>query len=477
MAEYYITRQYPDDIATCTRIEHQRDRYLIMEGLHYDLVEKRQLERIGPTRMQLQGSPSLSSNLLATYCRKIATLYDNGVTVMNPAGGAGVMSQMLERAAYHSVMPDFQAMTIGLNDYFMSYHWAQPRGHAIEDGHWVLRPVAPHMTESESHPDDPGQPIIHREVVERRIGGNVRFTIDVWDVSDPNDPRFNTWLGTESSGQDITEEAWADLFDKIEQREGTRPDNLSGANYPGCWRMGERSTTPGLPIIPVVAYHAVMPFTLYSAFRNIEAVEGTLDLCVMDNSFQHAYNNAAWATRFCIDGETHTFGTGIDRDGNRYQYSTNDPTALIHVSSRGDGEKASVAQLNNPVNLLEMATTRSQQAEMTSASLGDGNADLQRVSSDGHSGFALQIKAESRQEARKKQAPLMRASDRILMSRLAAGSNYWTGSTLPEEGWDIEYMIQSPVEAVDEPGNPDQPDPPQPNPDDEDMNAEGGQEQ
>ena len=67
-------------------------------------------------------------------------------------------------------------------------------------------------------------------------------------------------------------------------------------------------------------------------------------------------------------------------------------------------------------------------------------SDIQRMSGDPRSGYALMISNEAKREASREYEPVFQLSDRHLLAMVAKMVNRQAGTTLPESGYDLTYQ-------------------------------------
>ena len=118
-----------------------------------------------------------------------------------------------------------------------------------------IRVIRPADLDAEYADDDPSLAVIVREERRRKVDGVSRNVVDVWDISNPKNPRMSVHLcGPEGNAMD-------DVTDRVDDLD---PEDLSGDTY--WWRYSD-----GRAFIPIAIYGCIG-----SAMQQIHLTEGCL---------------------------------------------------------------------------------------------------------------------------------------------------------------------------------------------------------
>lgn len=412
------------------RCEHTRLRRRMMYGLWREDLIARLHKMIGFIRQDAWGEPDLSSNVLRASSVSLAVLYSVPATwVHDTASGTELEKRQLEEfsktiraSGWTALMDRVERDTIALREMLL-------RAEITPNGDITYKPVYPDMVSAEADPNYPDQPVKIWEAVLRcdPESGKSIWTWDHFDISDPNNP-IQCVL---NDNKDI------DLSDKFLKFDGEpAPKNgFRGENYK--YRYSDAKKTP---FIPYVIYHAAKTGMLFDPYELRELVEGSLNAAVLWTFFAHCARNASWPQRWTINLEIQGAEMVQGVGGPRLQVVT-DPATVTPFKTLEDingapGQAGQWAQGSDP---LDMQEAFSLYERRVAAYAGISPADVQRVSGDPRSGYAMAITREAQREAQRRFEPQFRESDERLLGMSAAMLNRAKGTSYPENGYRMVY--------------------------------------
>lgn len=399
------------------RRREQERRYLLMEGAWRVLAEQRILRLAGPERARAWPEPDLSANALQRGARQLSVLYDRAPTWRHPgtagqrgAGGRSpverALDDILHRANHTGVMQAVQPRCVAIGDYAVRYEvTAHPSGSGAV---CTLHAVPPHLLDVVPSEEDPRQPAEVTELVAvpgalPQVLGRRRWTRTTVEVS--------------VGGREP---------EVVEHGQGACPWVLYHAEPgPGCW----------------------------SYLANMEVVEGTLNLAVMQTYAMHATLDAAFPQRSAIGlipagVESRGAGTAEDPE---IQAVTPDPAKIL-LWQPMDGVTGgwSLHQWGPgmDVGLLRRLIADYQDALLEQFRVAGISA---RRTSDGNapSGMSLVAQRDAQRELQRRFATVFRPYDELLAERVSSAYNLHRGAApvLPETGWRVRYGAIQPDQA------------------------------
>jgi len=371
----------PSDPAEAARWEHTRLRRRLLDGQWKRDLEQRLQDHLGTVRRVAWGPPDLSANPYRVICRELSTLYLSPPVVRHDQAGDALApligeSGLIASSGLWSTMTRYQSWVIGCREYLT-------RVSTTTAGELRYRPVAPDMVIAESSLDAPDVPLMVRELRLRTLPGSKKRPIWTWDVLDVRDPKSPTYrvheAGTDGGlGNDITASA-------------TRSDGqLSGDRYP--YRRAD-----GTPILPYVMHHAEhLGDRLWDPFEGLETLEGSMNLAVLLSFWLHLVKDASWPQRWGINVTPDGIEV-VDDEGNARRIEiVTDPAVLLILRQVMEGVTPSVGQFQpggDPVALLQAIESYSARLAQDA---GVSGSDLQRMSADPRSGYAISLSNDGR---------------------------------------------------------------------------------
>ena len=282
----------------------------------------------------------------------------------------------------------------------------------------ILRHVDPSVLEGEQAQDNPGQPVILRWERRRKVKGKWETTTDEWDISNPEEPTFKVLLtgllgseGDYDSKDDIT-----DVFFKTP---------MSGKAYPWRWTLGERK---GEPYIPAWIYHAHLSPDLWTPYRHIELVDGTLVAGVMWTFFIHCFFDASWPQRWGINVKVN----GLIPNSDGSSGVVTDPSVFMIMEKILKDQDAKVGQFKAGAD-----------PEMLNRSIDNFTLQLESsivavdITSTG--GDPLEQIAKARKIVIANYDTICREGDAAILEICAAIANNWKKTAYPESDYGLLY--------------------------------------
>lgn len=403
------------------RLEQER-RYLLMEGAWRQLAERRIVDVVGEERWRAWPNPDLSANALKRGAYQLSVLYDRSPSWTHPltagARGAGgrspaerTLDELFDGANFAGVMQVVQPRTVAIGDYAVRYEVS-----AGADGtpRLTLHPVSPHLLSVVPSEEDPRQPAEVTEAVlvpESLVLGLPGVAV-------------NMLAGTRRWTRDTVE---------VE---------LPGRE-PEVFYHGQGAC-------PWVLYHAEPAAGLWSPLANMEVVEGTLNLAVMQTMALHATLDASFPQRSAIGlqlagSESRGDGTAGDPEVTAV---TPDPAKILlwqPMDGVTGGWSLHQWQPGMDVGLLRRLIADYQDALLEQFRVAGISA---RRTSDGNapSGMSLVAQRDAQRELQRRFATVFRPYDELLARKVARAYNLHRGGlpALPEDGWRIRYRAIQP---------------------------------
>ncbi len=411
----------PLDAAEQVRVAHTRLRRRMCLSEHEADVREYIAASIGQVRASAWGKPDLSGLPVVQAAEAKSTLFDpteDGRSApflscaMDPSA-VPLMDLVLDEACLWPSMPRIQRDTLVMREEFIRLDSVVDEGGQVRIR---ARPVTADMCSARSDPRDP-----HRLVEVREWRWELgQWVQDVWCIDGEPAHRFLSADG-------------ADLSDRF----GLPAGGERGEAYPVL-------TSTGRPRLPYVLLHAALGTGVLFDYRSeLGLVDGSLQLALRWSLQGHVSRNAAWAQRWTIGAE---FG-GITTSGNGAQQVEADPAVVLNLRAQeGFDGSPSAGQWSPTASPLEMAEANLAYERRLYSMAGMDPADVQRVSGDPRSGYALAVSTKSKEIQSLRFAPVFRPAVVELVCLAAVLVNRATGRPLlPEIGWDVEF---APIRAI-----------------------------
>lgn len=408
------------------RMNHTRLRRRIMYGEWREDLHARMQLQIGTVRKEAWGEPDMTANVLRSVCVQYATLYDRGPQIVNPSASPDdvtLLETALATAGLWSLMQRVQRDTMGFREMLLTFEIDD------ETGEIAFRSVFPDLCMVENDPTDVTK---HLMVAELRYRGDA-WLWDVWDVRDPAAPSF-TIRKNGRNGPDMT------------QRGDVTADyggGMSGSAYLDVYSYLDEKGQP-VPFVPYVTYHAANTGRQWDSWEWVEVVEATLNVGVLWSFWTHVVRDGSWPTRYALGVRLQGRQTEGHHEHTSRQAIVTDPATVTMLEQLANFEGQPLlgqwAPGGDP-EVLARAIAGYERRVVTY--IGLSPADVQRVSGDPRSGYALQITREAQREAQVRLEPTFARTDVQLLRCVAAMWNRWAEgagkSTIPEKGWRARY--------------------------------------
>lgn len=409
------------DPVEMVRIEHTRLRRRMLYSQYEIDLDARIRKAVGNVKGDAWKPIDLTANPYLSLWGQVAVMYNVSPEVAAP-GADGLLSAV-EAAGVWPLMQRVQRDTLGLRELWL-------RLEANPDGTVVARPVPADMIEAESHPSNPGVPVVIREWMHDKLFGWCRHILDISDLESP------AYYVETSEGRDVS----ADVL---------------GADY-----RGERypyRNRGGVPFLPGVLYHAAETGCLFDPYTMREVVEGSLMLGVYLTYFGHVLRDVAWSQRYVM-GVRVLGADAVDADGNamvsRREVVTDPATLLELEPDPAFTGQPLIGQWSTPADPVALLTAISMYERRILTLAGIQSPDVTRTESDIRSGYSLAVSREAVRELQRVYEPQFRRGDLQLLSICAALVNRATGTDYDESpaGYRITYrgLPKSPGELAAE---------------------------
>jgi hypothetical protein len=405
------TKPLPDSPWDQKRWKHTGLRRRILEGEWEQDIRFAVQEQAGQQRAKAWKKVDMSSNVLASVCGQLAVIYSRRPVVSHAEdeAAAKAVGDLLE--GWESMMQRLQRNTIGLREMLL-----RPDVVVVDDEPVVvLRPVTPDMVLADVDSDRPEVPVRIRELRWRtaKDTGEGGWYWDELDVRDPGSPTYVIRRDTDQA--DVTA-AFAG-------------GSMSGESYP-------YRDSANRPYLPYVVYHADRTGQIFDPYHGREVVEGTLTASVYYSYLGHTLLRAAFAQRYIVGGDVR----GSKRDDGLHVVEADPSNVLLMETAENFEGTPVVGQWGAGVSVQELEEAVSKYERRVAAFAKISASDIQRMSGDPRSGYALMISNEAKREASREYEPVFRLADRQLLAMVATMVNRKTGSRLPESGYDLTYQ-------------------------------------
>lgn len=416
------------------RLQAQRRRILTgrWQGDLLDTIRR----TVGTDRADAWKVPDTSSNPARQYCQAVSELYTSPPVITHEfdPGAAAIVSDVLARAKWTSMMQRLQPLTVGVRQGILRVDMIGPNIR--------LREVDPAYVTAVGGALDGGQPVkvceyrrredprtMARNSAGRPIPGTAArdsWVREIWDT------RSGTLTLIDESGEDVTDIHYEDT------------------SYP-YWALGPDGEPR--PIMPYVFFHAQQSGEIFGGYTELdELFTATLISGSLWSLFGHRCRNSSFPQRYMVNLQpaglrpSTTYPNG---DGRR-DIITADPAVVLSLEvmeeAQGQPMIGAFPDGGDLSSFVEAVNTYDRHAIATA---GIDAADIQRVDGDPRSGYAISLSASGKREAKRQFAPTFLASDLKLIavvSRMLRGAvemgrvddpSRW--ATLPGGGYDINY--------------------------------------
>ena len=406
---------------TNERWEHNALRVRMLRGQWQDDLESELARHVSRERRAAWGVSDMSSNVFKATSKSLSALYNEP-----PMIGVDASRQEMEgflgddgliyKSGLWAMMQSFQMFTIGCREMFMRVDISDSNG-------LLFRPVTPDLIYCESSSGDPNQ---LRFLYELRLrhhpqSKEVIWTADVFDLRDMKNPKMKIMEVKNDGGfgENLTTEYLENEMD--------------GDNYP--FRFDD-----GSPVIPYSIYHAEITGKLFNSFENAEVVYGSLTAAALYTYWLHLTRDTGFPQRYIAGLQL--AGLNIrdtDTAAKRAAISTDPASILVFTQDPDNVGQPMIGQFQpggDPSSVLEAVI---QYERKVAQMAGINPGDIERLSGDPRSGYAIAVSKESMREAQARYKPSFERGDQMTLSLAAMMANRFLGYNLPESGYKIRY--------------------------------------
>jgi hypothetical protein len=406
----------------------------MLEGNWYNDLEEELSFQVEEGRLEAWGDPDMSSNIFKETTKTLCALYIKPPTVTNPIAMEGSTEGFLgnqgvvAKSGLWAMMKRVQFYVIGLRECFLRVD--------IVNEKLSYRIVTPDMVVAYGSMEDPQIPVTIREQRLRKNPDSkeLEWTIDYLDISNPEYPIYQIQK-VEKQGD---KEVYVDMTMTYLKKD------VSGENYP-------YRGVDNVPFLPYSLYHAEFTGCLFDPYYNQELVKGSLSAAVLYTYFLHLSRDCAYPQRYAFNAIPSGITTTDGKTPNTAHVPSDPSSIMLFESMSEPGEGNLPPQFGNyqPGGDVEKTIGAITTYERRLATLAGINpADVQKMSGDPRSGYAIAISRSSLREAQAEYTPSFRKADLNTLEITAKMSNRFTGTAYPETGYEICYyeLPKSPEE-------------------------------
>ncbi len=408
-----------------TRRTHSRLRRRLLEGQWKQDLENKCASFFPPQTVSRFGNLDVSRNLFGTIVKQLAIQYDNPPRVTHADSDVDEFAARVRHDGLWSIGARNARNTIGMREGLMRTDYSTERGELL------YRAVPSDLVYAEAAADNPDEPNL---VVEARLasldlgdgkGETDRWTWDVLDLRDPQDPKYRVLL---PGGRARIEEA----TDITEQVLG---GSFSGGDYPYL--------VEGSAVLPYALYHAQRTGELFNPYDNSEQVEATLLIGALWTFWGYLCRDAAYSQRWAIGVQLG--GGAIRGSGKAARKEVHlDPTSIAMFTEEvpGGGRLGQFGASVDPER-YQLAVDSFEQRVLAHSGLSPD--DFQKGGGAAESGYAIALKRETVRRIQKASEAQFERADKEVLALSAALLNANEGGNLPESGYSIRYMAVPPT--------------------------------
>ena len=367
----------------------------------------------------------MSSNIFKAATQALCGLYMEppsiGVNESYEGQNDGLIGRggLINVAGLWPLMQRVQFYTLGLRETFL-------RVDITDDGKNLLyRIVTPEMVEAMASAGDPSRPHTIKEMRLRFCEDSQKheWTIDHLSIEDRENPVYEVYTVTPNGEMD------KNVSEKY------LGGSMSGVAYP-------YRDSNGAPFLPYSLYHAEIHGGLFDPYNGREVVEGALNSSVLYTYWVHLCRDCAHPQRWLLGAGlagTDVFDNNLE---SRRAAIATDPASILVFSPDPDlqpGQNPQIGQFQAGGDVGEMLEAVTIYERRLATYAGINAADVQKMSGDPRSGYAIAISRSSLREAQRKFAPSFRRGDVETLEISAKIANRYLGTSFNEDGYRVEY--------------------------------------
>lgn len=408
------------------RWEHTALRRRLIQGTWAQDLEDALYMHLPADRREAWGVADMSSNAIEQVSRQLAMLYHENPTVTHEEDINELVGRdgYITKSGFFQLMQRVQQYTIALRECAVRIDVVpHVKGPLPHHSGITYRVVTPDYIYAQAHPDAPDEMVYYQEYRLRYHPEKEEYqwVVDVIDIRDMEKPRFGMYAINQdgSIGKDVS-----DIYMGHPTHEGE--------SYP--YRDKE-----GVPFIPVQLYRAEKTGSLWNSFDASSLCWGSLNSAVLLSFYLHLVRDACWSQKY-VAGLQLAGQSALDQDSPARRASiTTDPSSILVFTADPDLNTqpliGSFEPAADPQKLLE-SISKYEYRVATTAGI---SSEVLRQSGDPRSGYALSISRDGQRESQKRFSPIFRANDENLIAKTACLCNRFLGSSLPEQGYRVQY--------------------------------------
>lgn len=393
----------------------------MLRGQWQDDLELELAKHVSRERRASWGISDMSSNVFKATSKSLSALYNEPPMIGVDASRdqmEGFLGDdgLIYKSGLWAMMQSFQMFTIGCREMFMRVDISDSNG-------LLFRPVTPDLIYCESSSGDPNR---LKFLYELRLRQNPQtkdamWTADVFDLRDIKNPKMKIMEVKSNGGfgDDLTKEYLE--------------NEMTGDNYP--FRFDD-----GSPVIPYSIYHAEITGKLFNCFENAEVVYGSLTAAALYTYWLHLTRDTGFPQRYIAGLQLAGLNVrDTDTAAKRAAISTDPASILVFTQDPDNIGQPMIGQFQpggDPSSVLEAVI---QYERKVAQMAGINPGDIERLSGDPRSGYAIAISKESMREAQARYKPSFERGDQMTLSLAAMMANRFLGYKLPEKGYKIRY--------------------------------------
>ena len=405
---------------------HSSMRRRMIEGTFETDLEDEMLRHFDQGRFLAIGPPDMSSNVLEQICRQLSNLYTSPPTILHQEDISALTSAdgLLPKSGLYALLQRLQVLTLALRECFIRIDIVPDAVQQLMLPKLQYRIVTPDYVYVLCADDAPDIPIYYQELRLREDprDGAAKYVADIFDIRDPQKPRFAMHEVQQDGtlGEDVT---------KIYTGHAAK----TGAEYPYF-------SAEGQPFLPVEVYRAQKTGKMWNAFDGSTLAYGSLVSSCLMSWWVHCVRDCSYPQRYIAGLGV----TGLEqRDGNevgrRATISTDPSSILMFYQDPDTNGQPLVGQFQAGADPQKMLESISMYEYRVCVSAGLTTGSAIRTSGDPRSGYSLSVSREGMREASRTFSNVFRLHDLSLISKTAMMCNRFLGTSLPEEGYRIQY--------------------------------------
>ena len=415
----------PKDRINRERWAQSKLRKRLLEGAWQQDLLDRYAQHMGLEKTEAHGAYRAgldqSCNPFKQISTELATLYHEAPDVHHEELEANVWIQgPLASSNVWPMMEWFQSMVLGIREYLIRVD--------VDGDRVLFRPVAPDLVIADSHPDRPHIPTRIDEYRRRHYDGEIIWTIDRYDVSDPENPIYMV------------------IAPVIDGDTGARQEHDITADVLGGVASGEAypyRRSDGTPILPWVLYHSKITLDrLWNWEDGAETVEGSLNAAVGFSFLFHSFKTSSWPQKYGVNVAPIGASTDGSTDTPRRVVTADPATVLLFKQAQGSMESPGqpmVGQWSAGADIAAMDAALASYINRLATDAGIPPGDMQRMGGTARSGYAIALSNASKRVAQDRHRIGFQAHDRELVALAATLWNRAHGTTLPEDGYNVAH--------------------------------------